>query len=129
MNKGMYEEAINEDDIGLQLSDRSAEKKKQYREEISQLREALRRSGPEGYFRKFLEIALAEAEQENEYDRMFLAKLYANAGEKDKAFEQLSTAFEEKNGELDVIKVDPLLDPLRGDPRYNELLRRMNLPL
>ena len=125
----MYEEAINEDDIGLQLSDRSAEKKKQYREEISQLREALRRSGPEGYFRKFLEIALAEAEQENEYDRMFLAKLYANAGEKDKAFEQLSTAFEEKNGELDVIKVDPLLDPLRGDPRYNELLRRMNLPL
>ena len=60
---------------------------------------------------------------------MFLAKLYANAGEKDKAFEQLSTAFEEKNGELDVIKVDPLLDPLRGDPRYNELLRRMNLPL
>ena len=55
---------------------------------------------------------------------MFLAKLYANSGEKDKAFEQLSKAFEERDSELDIIKVDPLLDPLRSDPRYNELLRR-----
>jgi tetratricopeptide (TPR) repeat protein len=46
-------------------------------------------------------------------------------GEKDKAFEWLEKAYEERF--VIQIKVDPQFDPLRSDPRFTDLLRRMNL--
>jgi TolB-like protein len=46
-------------------------------------------------------------------------------GEKDKAFEWLEKAYEERY--VIQLKVDPQFDPLRSDPRFTDLLRRMNL--
>ena len=46
-------------------------------------------------------------------------------GEKDKAFEWLEKAYEEHF--IIAIKVNPVFDPLRSDPRFADLLRRMNL--
>jgi len=50
---------------------------------------------------------------------------YAHLGEKDEAFEQLEKAYEER--ETISLKVDPNFDPIRDDPRFQDLLRRMNL--
>jgi hypothetical protein len=56
------------------------------------------------------------------------AVVYGALGEKDEAFCLLEQAFEERSPFLAVAKVDPRLDPLRGDPRFKDLLRRMNFP-
>jgi adenylate cyclase len=57
-----------------------------------------------------------------------IAEVYAWRGEKDKAFEWLERAYEQRDGGLAEIKGDQLLANLRGDPRYVALLRKMNLP-
>ena len=56
------------------------------------------------------------------------ARFYAELGEKDKAFAALNKSFEERHVYLAGIKVDPLLDPLRDDPRFAELLRKVTFP-
>jgi hypothetical protein len=48
-------------------------------------------------------------------------------GEKDRAFEWLEKAYEERSDLLVYLKVEPRLDSLRGDPRFADLLRRMRL--
>jgi tetratricopeptide (TPR) repeat protein len=55
--------------------------------------------------------------------------IYVGLGEKDKVFEWLEKAYEDRSlgGPLASLKVDPLFDPLRSDPRFADLLRRMNL--
>jgi hypothetical protein len=54
---------------------------------------------------------------------------YAGLGEKDKAFEWLGKAYEDRSigSSLVSIKVDPIYDPLLSDPRFTDLLRRMNI--
>jgi tetratricopeptide (TPR) repeat protein len=54
-----------------------------------------------------------------------VALIYTGLGDKDKAFEWLEKAFKEKR--LNDLNVYATWDPLRSDPRYQDLLRRMNL--
>jgi tetratricopeptide (TPR) repeat protein len=56
-----------------------------------------------------------------------LAVLYTGLGEKDQAMAQLYLAYETRAGWIINLKIEPLFDPLRNEPRYLELLRRMNL--
>jgi TolB-like protein/Tfp pilus assembly protein PilF len=56
-----------------------------------------------------------------------IARVYASLGQKDKAFEWLEKSYEEHSLLLAFIRVFPDLDPLRSDPRFADLLRRMNL--
>ena len=56
------------------------------------------------------------------------AWVYMGLGEKDKAFESLQKSYDERSIGMRAIKVDPMYDPLRSDPRFTDLLRRMNLP-
>jgi len=58
-----------------------------------------------------------------------IALIYAELGEKDQAFYWLDKAYEERYLWLIFLKVEPELDPLRGDPRFQDLLRKMNLPV
>jgi hypothetical protein len=51
------------------------------------------------------------------------------AGEKDHAFEWLERAHRQHDGGLVLIRSDPALLKLRGDPRYAAFLARMNLPM
>ena len=57
-----------------------------------------------------------------------LASVYAGLGDKDKAFEWLEKDFRTRNGKLQQIRWEVEFDPLRTDPRFTDLLRRMNLP-
>jgi tetratricopeptide (TPR) repeat protein len=56
------------------------------------------------------------------------AVAYGALGEKDEAFRLLDQAYEERSALLAVAKIDPRLDPLRNDPRFQDLLRRMSFP-
>ena len=58
----------------------------------------------------------------------FVATIYGAMGEKEKAFAELEKAIELKDSWFKWGKVEPLFDPLRADPRFGRLLRRMNLP-
>jgi hypothetical protein len=55
--------------------------------------------------------------------------VHAYRGERNEAFEWLEKACESRDADLLVsIRGDPELVPLRADPRYKSLLRKMNLP-
>jgi len=58
-----------------------------------------------------------------------MAWVYTGLGEKNKAFDWLEKAYEERSISTSstAIKVNPIFDPLRSDPRWIDLLRRMNL--
>jgi Flp pilus assembly protein TadD len=54
-----------------------------------------------------------------------VALVYVGMGDKDKAFEWLDKAFAEKR--INDLKAFAVWDPLRSDPQFQDLLRRMNL--
>ncbi len=58
-----------------------------------------------------------------------VANLYASVGESDRAFEWWEKAFKERDPGLPYISVSPAFDSIRDDPRFQDLLRRMGLPV
>jgi serine/threonine-protein kinase len=56
------------------------------------------------------------------------AMIYAQLGDKDRAFEQLDKALALRDPGLVGLKTDAFLDPLRKDPRYSELVRKLHFP-
>ena len=54
--------------------------------------------------------------------------LYADLGDKDQAFQWLDTAYRERDYWLLGLRTNFLFDPLRPDPRFAELARRVGLP-
>ena len=78
------------------------------------------------------EAAAVLKELEGMYNRReslahYLAAVYAGLGDKDQAFAWIEKGFQARNGSLVFVKFDFTFDPLRGDPRYVDLLRRMGL--
>jgi TolB-like protein/DNA-binding winged helix-turn-helix (wHTH) protein/Tfp pilus assembly protein PilF len=59
---------------------------------------------------------------------VLLAGLYADQGDKDRAFHWLEKAYQQRDSELLALKVDPFLDSLHSDPRFGDLVRRLGLP-
>jgi len=116
--QGLYEDALEADQKWLTLSGASEE-------EVASLADAYQTSGKEGYWRWWLDYNTEMAKQQYVPLRTF-AYIYAHLGDKDRAFEQLEKAFEQ-NDDVSDIKVNPRWDPLRDDPRFQDLLRRMNL--
>jgi serine/threonine protein kinase/Tfp pilus assembly protein PilF len=57
-----------------------------------------------------------------------LATIYVALGEMDEALHWLEKAYEEGSANLVYLKVDPSFDAVRSDPRFQDLLRRMNFP-
>ena len=57
-----------------------------------------------------------------------IAAFHVQAGQHDRAIEWLETAFQQRDPTMAYIGM-PVFDPLRADPRFQDLLRRLNLPL
>jgi len=53
---------------------------------------------------------------------------YAGLGDKEQAFAWLEKAYRERRDLMVVLNIDPLVDPLRTDPRFQDLVRRVGLP-
>jgi len=58
----------------------------------------------------------------------YFGMLYAGMGDKDQAFIWFEKAFAERADGLTWLGVEPMLDGIRSDPRYHNLLRRIGLP-
>ena len=75
--------------------------------------------------------ALAKFEQLDRHGQLDPAAMhvlaYAGMGDKEKLFKALQQAYLERSNSLTALKVDPMYDPFRADPRFQALLRRVGL--
>ncbi len=122
---GKYEEAIDEDEKARLLSGENAERVIAKRNKI---RRALKARGPRGYWETLLEFSRDKENPPEAYVTPFgVAIVYTCLGDKDKAFEWLNRAYSGRDLHLTEVAIEPALDPLRSDPRFAELLRRVGV--
>jgi serine/threonine-protein kinase len=73
-------------------------------------------------------LSRLEAESKQHYVRSeYLAMGHAAMGDLDRAFESLDRAYQARSAGMIYLHLDPGYDPLRGDPRYAELVTRIGL--
>ncbi|MBC7677014.1 MAG: hypothetical protein H7173_13340 [Rhodoferax sp.] len=65
--------------------------------------------------------------QKQHFSPSTIALLYVGLKDREQAFRWMETAFRERDAQLLWFKVDPQLDPVREDPRFANLMRRMGL--
>ena len=125
VGKGMYKEAVQHLEQTLVLF--------AFQESASKVHQAFAVSGYKGAMREYAK----ELEYLHATDQLFIpinvASAYTAAGDKDRAFYWLEQAYKHRghdNAGLSMIFLnrDPQLEPLRSDPKYKDLLRRVGLP-
>ncbi len=119
--KGMYAEAIAEFKKGIELSGGDPFL-------IVGLGHVYAVSGRRSEARKVVE-ELIELAKRRHVSPVGIAEVYAGLGEKNRALAFLEEAYQENDPQLSALAVDPWMDPLRSDPRFVVLLRRVGLPL
>lgn len=127
-HRGMYDEAVSEE---LELLEAMYREKTHFHWEQGRKVAALFKkgyliSGYPGYLRAKLGSDYAKLMKCGSacwtfYER---AAIYAQLGEKDNAFEALTNAVQKQDGDLVELLVDPDLETLHSDPRFEELAHR-----
>ena len=120
---GRYEEALGAFAKYYSLINASPERVTGLAETI---RKAYRAGGPKAYSRAFAEV-IEVNQGAGGVPAFVLAGYWAHAGEIDRAFAVLEKAYTDRDDSLLALK-NPRLDPLKSDPRYTDLLRRVGLP-
>jgi serine/threonine protein kinase/TolB-like protein len=118
-----YPQVIQEMNAAAQLAG-----DKNFAEYAAALDAGFRSGGWPGARRKAVETLLAQRKAKTDFVSPYgIAELYADSGDKEHAFEWLSTAYQERDG-LNGLRTDFTFDSLRSDPRYAELVRKVGLP-
>jgi len=113
-------EAIAEFKTAVALADHSTET-------LAALATAYATVGKSGAARKL--TAQLQASQAEHYVLPYnIAKIYAAAGARERALEWLERAYQEGNPDLIELNSEPLLDSLRGESEFCELMRRIGFP-
>ena len=94
---------------------------------VARLQRALDEGGPRAYWRMRLEL-LTEVAASDYVTPFAFASVHTQVGNLDAAFEALDRLLEERAGQAVFLGIDPALDPLRQDARFERLLRRVGLP-
>jgi TolB-like protein len=115
--KGMYPQAI-------QALEDSVNRSKQSPVTIWALGHAYAVAGRTADANRLLET-LIEQSRKAYVPPYEIGMVYLGLGQKDRTFEWFAKAFEERSGWMAYLKVDPRLDPVRSDPRFADLLRRV----
>jgi len=118
--KGLYKDAIKEI-LGIDNPDSFPPAI------VGHLGNTYARAGNKAEAQKILRRLIAKSAKEH-VGHYAVALIYAGLGEKDQAIEWLDKAYEVHDKGMCYLKVDPPLDSLRSDPRFQDLLRRMNFP-
>jgi serine/threonine-protein kinase len=77
--------------------------------------------------RQAAEQALASMRGKS-YAYFQVAQLLTQLGRNDEAIAALESAWNNRDSGLTTVLIDPLLDPLRGDPRFEEIVKRIDFP-
>ena len=117
--KGMFREALSELEKYAALSRRTPLS-------LAFMGNVLARSGERTRALQLL-AELKEASKQRYVFPISFARIYVGLGDKEQAFAWLEKGYEERAAPLFYLKVDPIWDPLRSDPRFNDLLRRIGL--
>jgi len=124
--KGMYDEAVDQYLTLAKMDGRPIEN-------IKRAGAIYEKEGWRGFWTQVLEFSLENRRQILEKDKnavvnnYAIALFYARLQDKDKTLDFLSMAYQARNPGLINIKTVPLFDFLRDDPRFTDLLKRMNL--
>jgi len=94
---------------------------------IAQLKEAIAKSGAQGYWRRTLEN-YRESAKSSYVPSVMVAEVCVRVGDKECAFQWLEKGFDERDDLMINLRVDPVFDGLRSDPRYQDLVRRVGIP-
>jgi tetratricopeptide (TPR) repeat protein len=117
---GCYEQAITEGEKGVKLSGGSP-----------LMRAALANTlGAAGRTKEALQILdeLTELAKQRYVAPYYFAGIYIGLGENERAMEYLQKCYEEHSHWLIYLHLDPSMDNLRDNPRFQELLQRVGLP-
>ncbi len=120
-----YEE-MGEYQASLDALDKHLPESQGGRAAVAKLRQALAAGGPTGYWRKMLELEEAGSDPTHK-DKIRMAVIHTKLGDRAKALSLLEGAYREHVGDMIFINVEPCFDPLRGEPRFQELVRRIGL--
>ena len=117
--EGNWEQAIREYQKAVELSQNSPAS-------LAALGCAYGYSGNREGARKVL-ASLREASKSHYVSSFDMATVFAGVGEKDNAFHWLEKAYAERESQMAFLGIARRLNGLRSDPRYSNLLRRMQL--
>jgi TolB-like protein/DNA-binding winged helix-turn-helix (wHTH) protein/thioredoxin-like negative regulator of GroEL len=96
-------------------------------ESASELRKVIQESGYKGYFR--LRLKQLEEKAKKEYVSPYdFADFWVRLDDRDQAIRWLQTAYEERSPYLVFLQIEPRMDPLRSDPRFQEIVRGVGFP-
>jgi len=115
--KGMHEEAKSEFEKAVNLSGGAPHL-------LALLGVAHERSGNRSTALAILD-QLKELLKQKRAHAKDTAVIYTGLGDKERAFEWLEKAFQDHESLVLYLRVDPLFDPLRSDPRFDNLVRRV----
>jgi tetratricopeptide (TPR) repeat protein len=94
---------------------------------LASLAHAQARFGQQARAREVL-TTLTERSRKAYVPSYYFVLVHAGLGEQDRAFEWLERAYQERSTVLSYLRLDPRLAPLRSDPRYADLVRRLGFP-
>lgn len=147
-----YDQAIEKTKSALELEKdfplalyylgRSYDGKGLHKEAVAEYKHAIAASGGGTFFASAMIYALVKSGQTSEAEKAFveiseiekkqpisryvLARSLAALGKKEEALDELEQAFQERDGLLIVLKIDQNFDELRGEPRLQDVLKKMN---
>lgn len=115
-NLGRAREAVDAHIAPLALSEAN-------RDTVATLRAAADRGGLKGFWQRRLQLLL----DEREVQPYAVAHAFLQVGDRQRALDWLEKLYAARGGQIRQLKTNPDWDPLRGDPRFEDLLRRANL--
>ncbi len=126
--KGMYSEAVEQRLIQIKLLFGVSP------ENIKDLQLAFEKDGYKGFVQKQIDIQLDSQRSSLEKDKnaylpaFRIAETYARRQDKDKTFEYLNKAYDQREPQIAELKIRLPFNSLRDDPRFKELVKKVGIP-
>jgi serine/threonine-protein kinase len=118
-HKGLYKEELE--------TERSRQALRNDRAVVAALDAGYAEAGYRGAMRRVADTLAARA-RSGGVGWLQVAGLYVRAGDDGQALQWIERAYEGRDPNMPYLGVQPIWEPLRGDPRFQDLLRRMKLP-